>query len=245
MSTVKTTVPNTPQRYQNPELFERLAMEYAIGMLHGRARTRFETLMRRHLYLQATVNAYDYKFASFSEILPESKPHPRVWKKVKKETHLNRFSRQGTPWWQSAYFKVSGFIASLLLVSSLTFLLLPSAPVAAYVSVLESEQQVPMAMAMVKKGQGIDIQLMEGVNIPADMELTLWCLPKGSEAKPIMMGTVSKLGHSRIKIDSKGWQELVHVKALAISLEPTTVTDIKSQKLSGKILYKGKLRIML
>jgi len=243
MSTIKTTLPNTPKRYQNPELFERLAMEYAIGMLHGGARIRFEGLMQRHLYLQATVDAYEYKFACLVEILPEKNPHPRVWKKVKKQTNLKRFSRQGTPWWQSLTLKVFGFMASLLLVSSLTFLLLPSTPVAAYVSVLTSESQVPMAMAMLEKGQGIDIQLLDGVKIPDNMALTLWCLPKAIEAKPMLMGTLTKLGHSKIKINTQGWQDLVNVKALAISLEPITVRNSKQPQ--GKILYTGKLRIML
>jgi len=34
-------------RYQNPEIFEKLAMAYAAGTLHGRARLRFEKLKKR------------------------------------------------------------------------------------------------------------------------------------------------------------------------------------------------------
>lgn len=246
MSTVKTTLPNTPKRYQNPELFERLAMEYAIGMLHGRARVRFEQLMQRHLYLQATADAYEYKFAGLAEALPEKKPHPRVWKKVKKQSNLKRLARQGTPWWQSLQFKLLGFVASVLLLSSLSFLFFFSAPTVAvetYVSVLKSEAEVPMAMAMLKKEQGIDIQLLDGVEIPDNMELKLWCLPKTIAAKPIMMGTLTKLGHSSIKIDTQDWQGLSNVKALAISLEPVAVTEIKQP--TGKLLYMGKLQVVL
>jgi anti-sigma-K factor RskA len=242
MFTVKTPASTTPKRYQNPELFERLAMEYAIGMLHGRARQRFAVLMKRHLYLQATVDAYEHKFACLADVLSEKKPHSRVWKKIKKQTNLNQVARQGLPWWQSLRMKTVGFVASLFLVSGLTFLLLPSTPVEAYVSVLKSDTQVPMAMITVKKGEGIYIQLMDGIPIPNNMKLTLWCLPKEG-SKAMMMGALTKLKHSTIKIDHHGWQDLAHVKAFAISLEPTTENDIKQP--SGDILYKGELQTML
>jgi len=242
MSTVKTAVSTTPKRYQNPELFERLAMEYAIGMLHGKARKRFEVLMKRHLYLQATVDAYEQKFACLADVLIQKKPHSRVWKKVRKQTKLNQVARQGLPWWQSLRIKTVGFIASLFLVSGLTFLLLPSTAVEAYVSVLKSDTQVPMAMITVKKGEGIYIQLMDGIPTPDNMKLTLWCLPKQG-SKAMMMGALTKLKHSTIKIDHHDWQDLAHVKAFALSLEPMTEKDI--QQPSGDILYKGDLQTML
>lgn len=65
------------KRYQNPEIFEQLAMEYAVGGLHGRARKRFEALMETHFYLRATVEAYEYKFAHLVELLPDEKPSDR------------------------------------------------------------------------------------------------------------------------------------------------------------------------
>jgi len=48
-------------RYQNPEIFEKLAMAYAAGTLHGRARLRFEKLKSEHFYLEATTSAYESK----------------------------------------------------------------------------------------------------------------------------------------------------------------------------------------
>ena len=61
------------KRYQNPELFEQLAIEYAIGSMSGRARKRFEALMETHFYLRAVVDAYEDKFAHLVELLPDEK----------------------------------------------------------------------------------------------------------------------------------------------------------------------------
>ena len=46
------------KRYQNPDIFEHLAMSYALGTLQGKARLRFEKLMSKHLYLRAVTYAY-------------------------------------------------------------------------------------------------------------------------------------------------------------------------------------------
>ena len=50
---------NNTTRYQNPEVFEQLAIEYAVGSMKGRARKRFEALMETHFYLRAVVDAYE------------------------------------------------------------------------------------------------------------------------------------------------------------------------------------------
>jgi len=96
---------STPKRYQNPEVFELLAMEYAVGSLQGRARQRFEVLMDTHFYLRATVDAYEAKFANLVELLPEKQPSNQVWNNI--EAHIKESSmttakssaEEKAPWW--------------------------------------------------------------------------------------------------------------------------------------------------
>ena len=235
------------QRYQNPELFERLAMEYAIGIMHGGARRRFETLMERHLYLRATTEAYEHKFARLAELLPEEQPSPRVWKKIEKQTHQQANQQKGTvsaPWWQSLQAKMMGLAASIIFAVSALFVLLPTTTVSAdgYVAVLESPEKVPMAMATAKEGDGIQVKLMDDMDVPSNMELKLWCLPKKAGEKPMMMGVLAKSGQSKIKINKKIWQGLADVSALAISLEPVTAKNTDGPE--GKVLYQGALKVM-
>lgn len=69
-------------RYKKPEVYERLAMEYSLGTLHGRARKRFERLMEEYPYMAAIVESHDKDFAGLVDLLPEVKPDPSVWNKI-------------------------------------------------------------------------------------------------------------------------------------------------------------------
>ncbi|KAG1650264.1 hypothetical protein GQR58_028171 [Nymphon striatum] len=80
------------KRYQNPEVFEQLAIEYAVGSMQGRARKRFEVLMETHFYLKATVEAYENKFANLVELLPETKAPDTVWAGI--EAHIKESEPQ-------------------------------------------------------------------------------------------------------------------------------------------------------
>ena len=236
------------QRYQNPELFERLAMEYAIGMMHGGARRRFEQLMDQHLYLRATTEAYEQQFAHFAELLPHKQPNSRVWKKLEKnikqeakQKEVNTQQLSNVSWWSSVKLKLAGMITALIV--ALSVMLFPYSSVQAYVAVLETDQHQPVAMAMVKPDDGIRIQLMKEPNIANNMELTLWCLPKEKNKPPMLMGTLNKSATSTIKIDKKMWKGLAEVKSFAISMEPKGNHNLS--KPQGKILYKGDLKAMM
>ncbi len=231
------------QRYQDPELFERLAMEYAIGMMHGRARLRFEQLMEQHLYLRATTEAYEKQFASLAELLPNKQPNKRVWKKLEKEIKQEKKIQQqpNNSYWQSLKLKFIGMITASII--ALSVVLFPSSSVQAYVAILETEQHQPIAMAMVKPNDGIHIQLIQTLKIDDNMELKLWCLPKKKNKPPILMGTLHKSTTSTIKIDKKMWKKLASVKSFAISIEHKD--NKKLDKPQGKILYQGDLKVMI
>ena len=118
-----TGVPQTMSklnRYQNPEIFERLAMSYASGTLHGRARLRFETLKKRHFYLEATSNAYESKFGSLVELLPNEKPSDSVWKsieaQIQSETAVSEAPKTSWFGWLS-----NGYTFALLALLVTTF----------------------------------------------------------------------------------------------------------------------------
>lgn len=238
----------TLKRYQNPELFEQLAIEYAVGSLHGRARQRFEVLMETHFYLKAVVDAYENKFANLVELLPDEQPSDKVWKGI--ESHINASEKHALqqnqekkqPWWKSNFFKQGFGMAFMALVVSGVLLLNPmtGTPVAtAYSAVLESGSHVPMAVTKIQKSDmKLSIDIMKPLEVADGMELTLWCHPKDG-GMPMKMGTISKTGKTEIKISKQEWRNMKDVGLLAISIEDKETN--KAQKPMGKVILQGQL----
>jgi len=235
---------NETRRYQNPELFEQLAIEYAVGSMQGRARKRFEALMDTHFYLRAVVDAYENKFAHLVELLPDSQPSDKVWNNI--EAHINSSAvaqvdpEQKTAWWKSAFFKQGFGLAAMALIVSAVLLFNPMTPDAtAYSAVLESGSNSAVAVTRIQKSDmKLSVDLKMPVEVDNNMELTLWCHPKGG-GKPMKMGTVSKTGKTEIKISKKEWQNMKDVGLLAISIEKKGDNKIKEP--TGEILLKGML----
>jgi anti-sigma-K factor RskA len=66
-------------RYQQPLLRQQLAAEYALGLLRGRARARFETLLRRDPTLTEEVDFWNARFSEFAAQLKPVSPRAVVW----------------------------------------------------------------------------------------------------------------------------------------------------------------------
>ena len=235
------------KRYQNPEVFEQLAIEYAVGALHGRAKKRFEALMDTHFYLKATTEAYQNKFAHLVELLPDEKPSDKVWNNLEahiKETAAPVESEAKENWWSSIFStKTYGLIASMFVVAlALIFNPLTTSPVA-YAAVLESSNtNSSMAVTRIsQKDMELSIDVMMKNKVPDGMKLALWCHPKNG-GKPMMMGTISASGKTVIKIDKAEWRNFKNVGLLAVSLEHKDAKHI--EKPEGKVLLKGKLSLV-
>ncbi|MCK5903462.1 MAG: anti-sigma factor [Cocleimonas sp.] len=239
---------NNIKRYQNPEIFEQLAIEYVVGGLHGRARKRFETLMETHFYLKATVEAYELKFAHLVELLPDEKPSKQLWSNL--EAHINTETEQTsetvlndtkTPWWNVLVDKKSyAFIASLfVLVTALIINPFSGGAAIAYTAILTSKTEAPMAVTRVSQSNmHISINMMKQANIPDDMQLALWCHPRHG-GKPKLMGVISTTGETIIKIDKEEWNSFKDVGLLAISVESKNAQSPNENQ--GEILLKGQL----
>lgn len=230
------------KRYQNPEIFELLAMEYAVGGLHGRAKKRFEALMETHFYLRATVEAYEHKFAHLVELLPDEQPSDAVWKNL--DAHINADSveihNEKTAWWRALFnTKTYGLLASALLVSAVLMFNPMTGSAIAYTAVLESTSHTAMAVTKISQADmKLRIEMMKQPNIPDNMQLALWCHPKNG-GKPVMMGIIATSGETVIRIDKQEWQNFKNVGLLAISIEPKKMKA--SDKSSGDVLLKGQL----
>ena len=238
---------STPKRYQNPEVFEQLAMEYAVGSLQGRARDRFEVLMDTHFYLRAIVDAYEMKFANLVELLPEKSPTNNVWNNIEahiKESTAETAEEAKEPWWKTNFFKQGFSMAMMAMIVAVVYVFDPmtghKSEAIAYSAIMESgnNSQMMAVTKIQKSDMKLSIDIMKPMAIDEGMELTLWCHPK-TGGKPMKMGTISKSGKTELSISKDEWENLANIGQLKVSLEMKGQANITTP--SDKILLQGQL----
>ena len=206
------------KRYQNPEIFEKLAMAYAAGTLHGRARQRFEKLKSEHFYLEATTNAYESKFGTLVELLPNERPSNNVWKNI--ESSISSQDKAAQPAEKSSWFSwlKPAYAASALAVLLAVFLIIsPNGnDNVAYAAVLEDTQSNPIAVTKITSDLTVSVNIMKDLKLDDGTVLKLWCHPKGG-GKPMEMGVISKSGETKLKITPEEYENMKTIGKLEIT----------------------------
>ena len=72
--------------YERPELLDRLASEYALGTLRGRALRRFERLLRDSGPARAAVEEWNVRLGKLASVVPAVSPPERVWSAIERAT---------------------------------------------------------------------------------------------------------------------------------------------------------------
>ncbi|MEZ5538215.1 MAG: anti-sigma factor [Thiolinea sp.] len=230
------------KRYQNPDVFEPLAMAYALGTLQGRARERFKKLMARHFYLRVVAEAYEKQFSGLVGLLPPEEPSPEVWKRLESELGLNATAKKQKNWfeWLNWFNFPAMAVASVLAAVITGFVLNNSVTTDAYFAQLYSTSSESVAMAAVSKDDmQITVALADKIDMPENTMVTLWCFSENPDEKPMRMGNLQATGKSQLSISTKNWRDLEHVSKLVISLEPMEQPD--AEEPMGEVVFSGDL----
>lgn len=242
------------ERYQDPEVYERLAGEYVLGTLRGGALRRFERLMGERPYIRHAVDTWEERLNPLAEILPEMMPDPRVWKAINKGIKADgNWSDTGSVA-QAAIGKESGFWQSLGLWRAATafmslllaiVVLMPqkkipdSMPMPSYVAVLESDSRVPMMVTMGDQDKRVvSIRIMEMPEIADDQDIELWAMRENGET-PLPVGILHRdTMETHLSFSESQWQRNIKgARMFAVSFEPKGGSP--SGQPSGKMMYKG------
>src|SRR5688572_28068608 len=99
--------------YKNPQLRDRLAAEYVLGTLRGRARARFESLQRYDPDLRRTVAEWEARITPLAHAAAEIPPPARVWQAVSLRiagTERNAGARTSLAFWRGLAVTSSAFV---------------------------------------------------------------------------------------------------------------------------------------
>jgi anti-sigma-K factor RskA len=199
-------------------LRDRLAAEYVLGTLRGRARRRFEGLMHDDAALRRTVAEWRDRIGAMAEFVPPVAPRSQVW-------------RAGTlGYWTLGV--TSSMVAALLLVTVMQERSEPSFSDIA--TLTDAQSRTALVVLADREREQLTVRLVDAQPVGAEQVLQLWAVPQ--QGKPRSLGVLGKGRALSLPLTRQALG--ADVALLAVSLEPKGGSPDPNGP-SGPILYKG------
>ncbi len=227
--------------YSRPDLADRLAADYELGLLRGRARDRFELLLPAHPALRAAAEAWRQRLAPLTGSVGLQAPPGRVWQRI--ETALfGDTAAAAAPvagrWWQRPLVVWRGLSAAALAAAAFLGVQLAYPPARAPVVVVLSAapDAAPAFVASFNAdGRAVVTRPLQAVSMQPGRSLELWAVP--ARGAPLSLGLISAQGASVVQ---RG-RVASDTAALAVTLEPAGGSPTGAP--TGPIVYSGKLAL--
>ncbi|BBP03195.1 hypothetical protein TPL01_06200 [Sulfuriferula plumbiphila] len=220
-------------KYNDPELQQRLAGEYVLGTLQGRARARFERLLLRDASLRDEVAAWQTRLMPLAHALPPVAPPPRVWRRIQARIGVQAVSRWSLVFWRNLGLVSTAAAAGLALYIAVAPMRTPEI---AYVALITDTHAKPAWIVSARASQ-LTIKALAPRMLAANQSLQLWLLPEGG--KPVSLGLVPLAGSKTAVLPTQVRGQFAHAQAVAISLEPAGGSPTGQP--TGPVLYQGPL----
>ena len=161
-------------------------------------------------------------------------PSPKLWAHI--EARVKPPHAAARPGWFQRWFGVRGLsgLAAGLVLGLGAMLIAPQLD-----RTPDSEQQLPesyagflqdaqgrptMLISSLRRGNIVDIKVLQPIELRPDQVLQLWGLPK--EGAPLSLGIVPAQGKGRITITGTSEQWLANVPELAVSIEDRALAPL-------------------
>jgi anti-sigma-K factor RskA len=229
--------------YKDPQLRDKLAAEYVLGTLRGRARARFQSLLRYDIDLRRTVGEWELRLTPIAAAAGEIEPPARLWKKI--AARIGAASASGG-WRASLALWRTLAAASTTAVLALGIYLgaapKPEPPVA-MVAVMSDEQARP---AMVVSWPPLkDVRephirvriIQDHPAMPANTSWELWMLP-GGKAAPVSLGLVGLETTQVVRLKPELAKMIWQAWGVALSVEPAGGSPTGAP--TGPVIFKGQ-----
>lgn len=238
-------------RYSDPQLVQRLAAEYVLGTLTGRARRRFESLMTDSYHVRSAVWHWERQLNPLAQAARSVQPRPHVWEQVLERTGAKAAAQAEREITRVRWFERLGLWRGLSLAATTAAVVLaillarpPTEPVAPqtqqYVAVVNGEQSQPLWLVRVDVQQGrLAIRSINAAAPAPANAYELWILPAGGAA-PRSLGL---LPTGTASVDAELPAELrpllASAQGLAVSLEPAGGSPTGAP--TGPVVYQAAI----
>jgi anti-sigma-K factor RskA len=229
--------------YKNPELRDRLAAEYVLGTLRGRARERFEALLRYDYGLRRVVAEWEARLTPMAAAAGEITPPARVWEAIARRiagTARDAGGRAGLAFWRGLAVTSTAFV--LVLATYIGMAPHPEPPMA-MVAVMNDDQGQPALVVSwppmkAMRDPHIRVKVVQAHPVmAAGTAWEMWMLP-GGQAAPVSMGLISIDRDQVMKIKPALAQKMGDAWGIAMSVEPAGGSPTGAP--TGPVIFKGQ-----
>jgi anti-sigma-K factor RskA len=232
--------------YRRPELRDRLAAEYVLGTLHGRARARMQQLLRDDLLLQARVAFWEHKLLPMASPLWAAAPSAAVWRAIAARVAPREAAR---PWWARWFdARTLGSLAAGLMLGLTLTLIGPallerdatdsadsSQLPQSYVGVLAAANgRTGVIVSSLRHGKVMDVKQVQPLPLEAGRTLYLWAIDADGATRPI--GPVPQGSFAQVALTQTSETLFARAVELALSVESETAAPLLP---NGPFVYRG------
>lgn len=222
--------------YLLPERLDRLAREYVLGTLTGRARRRFERVLQQTPVAMLAVSAWQERFSILAAGVPAMQPRDAVWRGLERRLFEPAASAKaagrGPLQWLRDLLSgraLAGALAGIFLCVVVLRMqpgligLEPqsdSLP-ASYVGLLLDSAGKPTVLASSKRhGRQLTVKLLQPVAVPAGRVAQLWAYPHDGPPFPVaVLPPLPAKGSVTLDLPDTSEKLFSKVGRLAVSIE--------------------------
>lgn len=231
-------------RYRDkPVLQDRLAAEYVLGTLRGRARARFQAWLRADAGLRRTVAEWEARLAPLAAGVAAVAPPRRVWRAIEGRTgapadpvEAARPAPSAGLWESLAFWRGWGLVATGCAAALVAAMALrpPEVVEVPVEKIVESTRMQPSYIAILRNkageavfvayaGRRSDELWVKRIGLepePPDHRFELWGLYGKPGAAPRLLGMLPQEDKATMKLAGVADESLRDFPSLAITLEP-------------------------
>lgn len=209
-------------KYADRDLLDRLAAQYVLGTLRGRARQRFERLCASNEHAMNAVKSWEDRFVPLLAGIRSEPPSARVWQAI--ERRLGFAGQRSSPGaleklfgWFGTRVAATAF-AALAVVAIGIGVVIQQAQRLDTVAVIAQDVRELWRVQVTRDAEMLVVTATDGVAIDADHSYELWALP--ASGTPVSLGLLSSRGAVKLALTDAQRLALHSATNIAVSLEP-------------------------
>jgi len=226
--------------YSNPQLRDKLAAEYVLGTLRGRARARFESLLRYDPSLRRTVAEWEAGITPLAAAASEIAPPARVWQAISRRIAGTAHAGVGLAFWRGLAVASTAF--ALVLAAFIGMAPRPEPPLA-MVAVMNDDRGQPALVVSwppmkAMRDPHLRIKVVqEHPTMASGTAWEMWMLPGGTAA-PVSMGLIGIDRDQVMRVAPALAGRMGNAWGIAMSVEPAGGSPTGAP--TGPVIFKGQ-----